>query len=290
MIDDKKLNTENLVKKVNQKFSKKSFSKNSSELNSYEKFSVEIIVPAHNESDLLENNINQLHSYMQKFPFEWKIIIGENGSTDNTLDIAKDLSLKLNRVTYTTDNIGSRDKLLKKGWIKSNANIMIYMDADFSVNLTHIEDLINKIKSGFDIVVGSRMHKDSIVKRSKFRLFLSYIFNYILIPILLPTGVGDAGCGFKAIGPNVKKELPKLQDNNGFLDTELLGVLHHKNYKISEIPVEWIEKRDSAFGTMNLWTNIPNYMWNLLTTRKRINQGYYKISTQNQNNSTPIII
>jgi glycosyltransferase involved in cell wall biosynthesis len=240
------------------------------------KVSVEIVVPAYNEAPFLEENIMYLYDFLkkEKLNFDWTIIIGENGSTDNTLDIAKKLSKKYKKIKWAHHDIGSRDRTLKKLWGESKADIVMYTDADMSVPPKYIPPLINKILEGYDLAIGSRLLKDSEVKREKKRVFLSKIYNGFLIPIILPTGVNDAQCGFKAAKTKFIKDLiPKLCDENGFMDTEMLAVSHSRGLKIAEIPVEWQDRRVS---TMSVWKNVPNFLKNIIKTRIKILTGFYK--------------
>ena len=135
------------------------------------------------------------------------------------------------------------------------------------------QNLLKKIEEGYDICIGSRLLKESNLKREFYRVIFSKIYNFILIPLILPTGVSDAQCGFKAITPRVAKDiLPKLESHNAFLDTELLAVARYKGLKIAEIPVTWEDKRESR---MNVWKDIPNFLKNIVRTRIKIIKGFY---------------
>lgn len=240
-----------------------------------EDFKVDIVVPAYNEAEFLKENIMLLYNYLKssKPNFKWRIIIGENGSTDNTLEISKKLAKKYPKIDYAHNDIGSRDRIIKKLWTESTANIAMYTDADMSTHPKYVHELINKIKQGNDIAIGSRMLKSSKVKREGRRVFLSHIYNKIIVPVILPTGVKDAQCGFKAASRKIIKEIiPKLGNENGFLDTELLAVAHSKGLKIAEIPVEWEDRRES---TMSVWQNVPNFLKNTIKTRIKILRGFY---------------
>lgn len=234
----------------------------------------DIVIPAYNESKNLEQSLKLLYSYLLKIKnVEWNVIIGENGSKDNTLDVAKKLAKKFPRLKVRHLNIPSRDNTLLTLWGESDADILVYMDADMSTNPKHTQELIDSIFDGYDIAIGSRIKEGAKVEREGIRVFLSNIYNKFLIPVILPTGVKDAQCGFKAINQKVAKSiLPKLVKENGFMDTELLAVAKYKNYKVKEIPVEWTTGRES---TMNVWKNIPNFLKNIFKTRWKIITGFY---------------
>lgn len=235
---------------------------------------IDIVLPVRNESKILVTNVKQLLDFLKKLnkPIDYQIILAENNSQDNTLEIAKELAKKHHNIRAIHTNKPGRDIALKNCWGNSDADIMVYMDVDLSTDLAHLPDLINAIKEGYDIAIGSRIKFG--LKRSFWRKFMSWVYNNLFLPIILSTDVKDAQCGFKAINKKVAKEIvPKLGEENGFLDTELLAVAKHKGYKIKEIPVRWYDSNRK--GTMPVGKNIPNFLINMLKTQIKLTRGYY---------------
>jgi len=236
---------------------------------------VDIIIPAYNESKILEDSLNYLYSYLEKIKeIKWKVIIGENGSKDNTFELAKKLTKKFPNLEAVHINEASRDSVLKELWGKSKADVMMYMDADMSTHPRHTIELINAILEGNDVAIGSRMLPESRVKRPLIRVVMSKLYYSVFLRLFLPVGVKDTQCGFKAINKKVAKEIiPRLIKENGFLDTELVAVSKHKKYRIKEIPVEWSEAERRS--TMSVYNNVPKFIRNVFRTRKKIKSGYY---------------
>lgn len=237
---------------------------------------VEIVVPAYNESAHIKKNIELIYNTLnaKKQNFDWTIIIGENGSKDKTYEIAKNLAKKYKEVKAIHFDIGSKDNTIKSLWMKSKADIRIFTDADNSADPSHIPELVNAILNGNDIAIGSRSVNGSESSRTLYRRIISKIYNIILLPLILPTGVKDAQCGFKAINKEIAgKVVPKLSVHNGFLDTELLAIAYKKGYKIKEVPVKWQETRTSVLSVNK---NIFNFLKNIFKTRMKIIKGYYE--------------
>ena len=237
---------------------------------------VEIVIPAHNEEEILESSLNKLYSHLNKIKdFKWEVIIGENGSTDNTFKLAKSLEKKFTNLKTLHIKDPSRDGVLKEVWSKSRADVLIYMDADMSTDPKHVYELIKAIANEkYDVAIGSRMKKGAKIKRSLIRRLMSLVYYSILLPVVLPVGVKDTQCGFKAINQKVAKNIiPKLVKENGFLDTELIAVARYKNYMIKEIPIEWTEAERTS--TMNVYRNISRFLKNILKTRYKIRNKYY---------------
>jgi glycosyltransferase involved in cell wall biosynthesis len=229
-----------------------------------------IVIPAYNEEKILEKNILRLRNFLVKnIKDKWEIVIAENGSTDKTLEIAKNLSQKYSDICYFHLTERGRGRALKKALSQSSAEILTYMDVDLSTDLKFFPQLIKFIKEGNDIVIGSRLIRGAEVKRSLLREILSRNYN-LLIRFLFNTKIKDMQCGFKAINQKVKKNiLPEVKDNEWFFDTELLILAERRGYKIKEIPVRWIEEKESK---VLLLRTILSYLTSALTLKIRLSR------------------
>ena len=120
------------------------------------------------------------------------------------------------------------------------------MDVDLSTDLEELPKIVRAItENGYDIAVGSRLLKDSTVKRSLRRDLISRSYN-IVLHLLLRTRFSDAQCGFKALSRRAVDELvPRVADESWFFDTELLVIAERQGYRIKDIPVTWSEDDDS---------------------------------------------
>jgi len=239
------------------------------------KISVDIVVPAYNEGPHLEKNISVIYTTLKKAKpdWNWKLIIAENGSTDNTFKVAKKLEKKYKEIKAVHFKIGSKDNAIIETWMKSNADILLFTDADNSAHPKFIPKLVGAIIKGNDIAIGSRYENKADSGRGLYRDALSTIYNRIILPIMLPTGVKDTQCGFKAIKKEVAmKIIPKMSRGSGFFDSELLSVAYNKKFSIKPVPITWEETRQSVLSVNK---NIPNFLVNIFKTRFKIMRGYY---------------
>ena len=92
----------------------------------------------------------------------------------------------------------------------------------------------------YDIVIGSREHKDSIVKKKlTSRVILGNLGN-ILLRMLLIKKIKDTQCGFKLFKGDIARELFSLSRIKGFgFDFEIIFLAQKKKYRIMEMPVNW---------------------------------------------------
>lgn len=235
---------------------------------------VEFCLPIYNEEKIIEKNVLKIVNFCKEknLPFNWRVIIVNNGSKDNSLAISQKLSADNKQIGYTTILEPGRGQALKKYWLTSNADVVAYMDADLAVSLNNIIDLINPfVNNEADLVIGSRMMPGATIKRSFIRELISQSCN-ILYRLIIGNNISDTQCGFKAIKTEVfKKIAPYIEDNKWFFDTEIISFTHHLGYKIKEVPVNWEENRyDERKSKVNLLKDSFIHLKNLLRLKKRL--------------------
>jgi glycosyltransferase involved in cell wall biosynthesis len=213
---------------------------------------VEIVVPVYNEGRALEGSIRRLHGFLSnRFPLSWVVVIADNGSSDGTLKLARRLSYELPGVEALRVPEKGRGRALRSAWSAGEARVLAYMDVDLSTDLGGLLPLVAPLLSGHsDLAIGTRLHRDARVERSLKREFISRSYNQLL-RVLLRARFTDAQCGFKAIRADVARELlPLVRDQEWFFDTELLVAAQRRGLRIHEVPVDWIEDRDSRVNIL----------------------------------------
>lgn len=209
---------------------------------------VDIVIPVYNNGHELEDSVEELYNFLSKnFEHDWKIIIANNASKDNTLQVAKQLSEKYPKVTFTHTDVQGRGNALTKDWLNSDADIVSYMDVDLATRLDAFPALIGLIADEkTHITTGSRYHNKSKIKRLPMRYFLSWGYN-LLTRLYLGAKFKDAQCGFKAMSNKAAQEiLPLVKDGFWFWDTEMMYIAQKMGYKVTEVPVTWTEDPDSG--------------------------------------------
>jgi len=203
-----------------------------------------LIIPAHNEEFCLVENTKKVLSFLtKKFPSNgWEIILVENGSSDNTKNLIEKLASEDQRIRPLILSSAGKGLAVKTGWDASDAEFLIFMDADLATDLKHLLELIKKLED-HDLVIGSRQLPDSKTTRTYTRKIFS--FFYILAGrLILKLPCSDFQCGFKGIKNSVWKKIsPQIQSTSWFFDTELLALA--KDFKIAELPIVWQENRTS---------------------------------------------
>ena len=209
---------------------------------------VDIVIPVRNEQVCLEYSVRTLHAALRRMPaFRARIIIADNGSDDDTAAIAANLTHELPRVMMLCLAQPGRGRALRAAWSASTADVVAYMDADLSTDLSALQPLLEAVTTGAaDVAVGSRLSGASVVRRSLRRELISRGYNRLLHG-LLAVSVHDAQCGFKALRSDVARRLlPLIRDEHWFFDTELLVAAERAGLRVLEIPVNWVEDPRSS--------------------------------------------
>lgn len=213
----------------------------------YSQVTVDIVIPVYNEEQALPSSIATLCTYLETyFPYNWRVVIANNASTDGTLTTAQALSATYPRVSVLHLDQKGRGRALRTAWGASDADIVSYMDVDLSTNLQSFLPLVAPLATGHsDLAIGSRLLHGAIVSRQWKREVISRAYN-LLIKLLFRNRFSDAQCGFKAVRRSVARVLlSRVENQEWFFDTELLLAAEEQRLRIYEVPVEWIEDLDS---------------------------------------------
>lgn len=224
---------------------------------------VDIVIPVLNEAHVLEKSVGVISEFLKiNLPYQWNIVIVDNGSTDGTFEVAQTLDRKFEYVKFVHLNERGRGRALREAWQTSRADIVLYTDVDLSTELAALPKLVNAlVQEDYDIAIGSRLAKGSTTRRCLKREIASRIYN-ILIKCILFTKFTDAQCGFKAVTREVVTEIvPQVKNQFWFFDTELLVLAEKQGYKIKDIPVTWIEDDDSRVKIIpTAWEDIKGVL------------------------------
>jgi glycosyltransferase involved in cell wall biosynthesis len=208
---------------------------------------VDVVLPVYNEEHVLERSVRTLHLFLSdNLAHEWRILIADNGSKDGTQAIGERLAGELTNVELMHIPEAGRGRALTRAWLASEADVLTYMDIDLSTDLGAFPKLVSAVaERGFDVAAGSRLSGESETTRSLKREVLSRGFVFI-INTLMGTKLRDTQCGFKAIRREcAQKLLPLVQDTGWFWDTELLLLAAKSGWKVTFVPVRWLEDTDS---------------------------------------------
>jgi len=182
-----------------------------------------ITVPACNEAKNLRKCVESLLKEAPRLGEDFRVVIAEDGSTDGTDVIAQELEQTYPQVIH----LHSQQKLgkglaLTRAFNKVEGDIYAFVDCDLATSMKFFPQLINSIREGNDLALGSRYMEGAEVNRSVLRDFPSRVYNW-LIRILFKDRVFDHQIGFKAFSNRLIKDILNECNSTGwFWDTEII--------------------------------------------------------------------
>ena len=221
-----------------------------------------IIFPVLNERLRLESGITRTVEYLQSIQFEdYEIIIVDNGSEDETPEIAAGLCEKYAAVNYERISVRGVGAAFRKGVELSKGEIVGYMDIDLSTNIKHLGEAIEIFKTQPDIayINGSRFANESDTKGRKWYRKITSQGLLILLKLFLRMKSTDAICGFTFVRRETALSLVEgcSQDNGWFYMIEFLLRAEKRGVNVLDYPVEWQEDYNT---TVKIFKTVCNYL------------------------------
>lgn len=222
---------------------------------------ISVVIPLLDEEGSLRELHEQLKTALQKFGGNYELIFIDDGSTDNSFKILRELRQKNNRVKAVRfrRNYG-KSAALAVGFQKAQGEFVITMDADLQDDPAEIPNLIRELKAGYDVVSGwKKKRKDPITKTlpSKF-------FNFVTRKV---TGIKihDFNCGLKAY----KREVVKSVNVYGELHRYIPALAHWLGFRIGETVVNHRPRKfgKTKFGMMRFTRGFLDLLTVIFTTR-----------------------
>ncbi len=223
---------------------------------------INILFPVLNEHLRLEKGIDKCVAYMRsnvKIPY--KLTIVDNGSDDDTPEIARKLEQKYDEVEYVRIEERGVGIAFKTGVLRCTADIVGYMDIDLSTDLSFLSKTIELFekKPRLQYVNGSRFSKDSDTKGRKWYRKITSAGLVFILKAVFHMKATDALCGFTFLRTETAKKLVKQcsDDKGWFYTVELLLRAERQGINIYDMPIEWTEDYDT---TVNVPKTIKNYI------------------------------
>lgn len=173
-----------------------------------------IVVPLYNEQENVPILVDRIVTEVSGGTFEFEIICVDDGSSDDTFKVLKNLAHKNKhlKVIKFRKNCGQTPAMVA-GIKHALGDVVVTMDGDLQNDPSDIKTLVAKIDEGYDIVVGWRYKRqDKLISRK----IPSVIANWIIGKV---TGVPikDNGCSLKAYRAEIIKNVPLYSEMHRFI-------------------------------------------------------------------------
>ncbi len=214
-----------------------------------ESSTLSLVIPAYNEEESIEILADEIHWVMNEIDCSYEIIWVDDGSTDSTAEVMQQTkeghdNIKIVRLGR---NMG-KSEAYNRGFLAAKGELIVTLDADLQDNPAEIPRLLEKLHSGFDLVIGRKIGRMDNEPR---KAIASRPFNFLLRK-LFGLDLHDTNSGFRIMRREVVQSLnlygdlyrfiPQISHLNGMLVTEL-GVIHRKR-----------SFGKSKYGASRFWT------------------------------------
>ena len=207
-----------------------------------------VVIPAYNEEKRLPATLRAVQLYLEKQSYAWEILVVSDGSRDRTVDIVREARLTNPRIelAHYPENRG-KGYAVRYGMSRAQGKYCVFMDADNSTTINHVEKFLPWFEKGYDVVIGSRdvPGAEIGIHQPWYKEKLGNLGN-IWIQFWAVPGVRDTQAGFKMFTRQAARAVfPHLTIDRWGFDVEALAVARLKGYRIAELPIRWINDANS---------------------------------------------
>jgi dolichyl-phosphate beta-glucosyltransferase len=240
--------------------------------------SLTLIIPAFNEEKLIGLSLEKLLSHLTVHNMQAEIIIVDDGSTDQTAQIVTQYRSRYPQLILLKNECNrGKGYSIRRAVMQSSGEIIIFMDADLSYDFESVQLIIDTIKKGAQLAIGSRVLPESqrIDQTPLVRALAGQIYS-LLIQLFMFSGIPDTQCGLKGFRNKEAHNLFEQITIDGFgFDVEILYLAKRLQYKIQPVPVKLVFSRPDS--RVRLFKDSIHMLFDLLRIRLNAHQGKYSI-------------
>lgn len=208
-----------------------------------------VVIPAYNEADRIVMTLERSIDYLARQDWESEILVVSDGSTDDTGAVVSGFDapekVALRWLEYFPNQ--GKGHAVRYGMLRATGEVVMFMDADYSVPMEYAETGLARIEEGFDIAIASRAVAGARVTHHQNRARELSARIYTLIQnAYLGLDYPDTQCGFKFFTRRAAQDLFSRQKLTSVIfDPEILYLARRGGYKVAQFPVAWEHREDS---------------------------------------------
>ncbi len=212
------------------------------------KIELSIVMPCLNEAETLAVCIEKAQQFFSRETIAGEVIIADNGSTDGSQEIARNLNATV--INVPQKGYGSA---LRGGIEAANGDYIIMGDADDSYDFSNLMPYVLKLREGFDLVMGNRFQGG--IEKGAMPFLHKYLGNPVLSFIgrlFFKSKIGDFHCGLRGFSKEAYRKM-ELKTTGMEFASEMIVKASLKNMKIAEVPTILSKDGRSRPPHLNTW-------------------------------------
>jgi glycosyltransferase involved in cell wall biosynthesis len=233
-----------------------------SDMDDQDQVDVTIVIPIYNEEGILSASVADLTEKLANHPSwdsSYQIILAENGSSDSTIAVAKDLMERHPELELMHNPEPDYGLALRRGILAAKGDYVICDEIDLCDTDFYVRALDKMQNEDFDLVIGSKALKESSDRRPLYRRMATKVLNSMLHIFLGFKGTDTHGLkAFKR--DRLLEVIDRCVVNKDLFASEFVIRAERMNFRMTEIPLTVVEKRQPS---INLFRRVPNVLKNL---------------------------
>lgn len=215
-----------------------------------------VVIPAYNEADRIEHTLRAVSEYLSDQRYSSEIIVVDDGSTDDTAARAEKFAAPFKHLRVIVNSVNrGKGAVVRQGMREAKGNIRLFMDADNSTTIDHVERMLPEFEKGAEVVIGSRRVPGAriAVHQNFIRETIGRVFHLV---VYLFTGLpmADTQAGFKAFSAKAAEDIfSRITIERFAFDVEALLIAKRLGFRIAEVPITWINVRKSHVKFLDMW-------------------------------------
>jgi glycosyltransferase involved in cell wall biosynthesis len=215
-----------------------------------------VVIPVYNEEGILHSSVIDLLSRLDELGWSYEILLAENGSSDKTVAIGKELSLKHPQVSIHSLGEPNYGRALKEGILRARGEFVICDEIDLCDTDFYQRALVVLEHDHADLVVGSKVMEGAEDKRPLMRHAATLVINGMLRMLVGFHGTDTHGLKAFRRG-RLLDTVERCQLSRDLFASEFVIRAERDGKRVTEIPVHIVEKRPPS---INLFKRVPKVL------------------------------
>jgi len=234
---------------------------------------ISVFFPAYNDGATIASLVITAAKTCAALTDDYEVIVIENGSTDNTVEILEALDGQVDHLRVLTH----REPLgyggaLRKGFATATKELIFYTDSDGQFDPAELPLLVDALTPDVDIVNGYKISRSDPLGR----IIIGKMYHSTM-KVLFGFKIRDVDCDFRLIRRDVFKKV-KLESYSGSICVEFVAKAQDLGFRFAEVPVHHYHRvhgKSQFFNVPRIWQTVrqlSGLWWTLRVKRAHLRE------------------